>query len=131
MVPEIVGPDLLDELVTITAMSAGSGPWGGGELLPGSALHTAPHVGVVGLAAKPLKPRGAGPPLNELIFAHCAPQNVTEWPTAESSSPMTKAPPPGANATVQMTLTSFDVMVAPVAFVIDAWTVSVPVFTLE
>ena len=131
MSPEILGPDLLDELVTITAISAGSGPSGGGELLPGSALQLIPQAGVPGLSAKPLKLRGAGPPLSALIFAHCAPQNVTEVPTAEFSFPMTKAPPPGANAIVQMTVTLFEVILAPVTLVIDACTVSVPVFTLE
>src|SRR6266851_4819732 len=96
MVPEVVEPDLVALLVTITAMKVGSGPAGGGELLPGAAVKVAPQVGVVGLFAKPLKLLGAAPPLKELVFAHCAPQNVTEVPIAEFWSPMTKAPPPGA-----------------------------------
>jgi hypothetical protein len=131
MLPEVVGPDLADALVTITPINAGRGPSGGGELLPGSALQTAPQVGVFGLSAKPLKLRGAGPPLRELIFAHWAPQNVTDRPIAESRLPITKAPPPGAKASVQTTVTLFDVIEAPVTLVIDASKVSVPGFTLE
>src|SRR5712692_10475193 len=131
MFPEIVGPDLLDELVTMTPISRGSGPSGGGVLLPGSVLHPAPQLGVPGLSAKPLKLRGAGPPVSELTFAHCAPQNITELPTTAFLSPMTNAPPPGAKASVQMTVTVFELIVEPVAFVMDACTVSVPGFTLE
>jgi hypothetical protein len=35
VLPEIVDPDFEIELETITAMKSGSGPAGGGELLPG------------------------------------------------------------------------------------------------
>ena len=104
MLPEIVEPDLSAELMTITAIKAGSGPSGGGVLLPGSALQTAPQVGVVGFSAKPLKLRGAEPPLKELSFAHWAPQKVTVFTDQDRVplSPMTKLPPPGAkeNASV-------------------------------
>jgi hypothetical protein len=131
MLPEIVGPDLAEELVTITPINAGRGPSGGGELLPGSAPQTVPQLGVFGLSAKPLKLRGAGPPPSELTLAHCAPQNMTELPTTEFLSPITKAPPPGANARVHVTVTLFEVTVEPVAFVIDACTVSVPGVRLE
>ncbi len=80
--PEIVGPDLAAELVTITAMYLGSGPAGGGALLPGSVLQVAPQLGVMGFAAYPLKLAGAGPPLRELRWAHWAPQKVTADPAA-------------------------------------------------
>ena len=131
MLPDVVGPDLAAELVTITPISAGRGPSGGGELLPGAARQAIPHVGVLGLLAKPLKLRGAGPPVRKLTFAHWAPQNVTELPTAALLSPITKAPPPGAKSMVQVTATLFEVTVEPVMFVIDACTVSVPGFRLE
>src|SRR5712692_692811 len=96
--PEISEPSLPTELVTITAMKAGSGPSGGGVLLPGSVVQATPQLGVVGSSAKPLKLRGAEPPLKELSFAHRAPQKVTEVPIAAFLSPMTKLPPPGAKA---------------------------------
>src|SRR5258708_11451194 len=56
-----------------------------------------PQAGTFGVSAKPLNLRGASPPLKELSFAHCAPQNVTELAVPEFLSPMTKLPPPGAN----------------------------------
>ena len=46
--PEIWEPDFVDELVTSTAMNVGSGPAGGGVLLPGSVVHVAPQEGVAG-----------------------------------------------------------------------------------
>src|SRR6266853_1780637 len=96
--PEICEPSLPTVLVTITAMKAGRGPSGGGVLLPGSVVQATPQLGVVGLSAKPLKLFGAEPPLVGLFCTHCAPQKVTELPTAEFWSPITKLPPPGANA---------------------------------
>lgn len=78
MSPEIVGPDFAIELVTTTVINEGT-LLGGPELLPGLLVHAPPQIGGFGLVelAKPLKPAGAGPPLNELRFAHCALQNVT------------------------------------------------------
>src|SRR6266478_1438860 len=98
VLPEISEPSLPTELVTITAMKVGSGPSGGGVLLPGSVVQATPQLGVVGSSAKPLKLRGAEPPLVGLSFAHCAPQKVTEVPVAAFLSPITKLPPPGAKA---------------------------------
>src|SRR5260370_38844239 len=98
VLPEISEPSLPTELVTITAMKVGSGPSGGGVLLPGSVVQATPQLGVVGSSAKPLKLRGAEPPLVGLSFAHCAPQKVTELPVPAFLSPMTKLPPPGAKA---------------------------------
>ena len=92
VLPEIVEPDFVDELVTITAMYGGSGPAGGGELLPGSVLQVEPHAGVAGFLAKPLKSEGAEPPLREFVFDHCAPQKVTV--PIEVKLPTTNAPPP-------------------------------------
>src|SRR5579872_2761146 len=97
MFPEICEPDFEYLLVTITAMYGGSGPLGGGVLLPGSVLHMAPQVGLVGLRAKPLK-LACEPEDVMLIFYHCAPQKVTEVPMALSLSPMANDPPPGAKA---------------------------------
>jgi len=94
--PEMIEPVFVAELVTITPMKAGSGPDGGGVELPGSVDQSRPQVGVRGSSAKPLKLLGAARPLNVLSFAHCAPQNVTELPTAALWSLMTKLPPPGA-----------------------------------
>ena len=92
--PEIVDPDFEIELETITAMKSGSGPAGGGELLPGAAVQFVPHAGaVLGSFSKPLKAAGASPPLNVFSFAHWAPQKVTWVPTAEFPSPITKLPP--------------------------------------
>ena len=93
--PEIAEPLLAGALVTMTAMNAGSDPAGGGVEFPGSALHLAPHVGVVGSSANPLKLAVAMPP-SEFSFAHCAPQNVTELPNEPFGPPITKLPPPGA-----------------------------------
>src|SRR5258708_24383739 len=98
--PEIVEPDLVIELETITPMKAGRGPAGGGVLLPGSVLQPVPQLGVLGLSAKPLKLAGAVPPLKEFSFHHCAPQNVTAVPTALFWSPITNEPPPGAKAKI-------------------------------
>jgi hypothetical protein len=74
VLPEIVEPDFVLELVTITPMNAGSGPAGGGVLLPGSVLQSTRQLGVAGFSAKPLKLAGAAPPLSELSFHHCAPR---------------------------------------------------------
>src|SRR5260370_38571006 len=98
VLPEISEPSLPTELVTITAMKVGSGPSGGGVLLPGSVVQATPQLGVVGSSAKPLKLRGAEPPLGGFSFAHCAPQNVTALPVPAFLSPMTKLRPPGAKA---------------------------------
>src|SRR5260370_11065757 len=98
VLPEISEPSLPTELVTITAMKVGSGPSGGGVLLPGSVVQATPQLGVLGSSAKPLKLRGAEPPLVGLSFAHRAPQKVTVLPVAAFLSPMTKLPPPGAKA---------------------------------
>ena len=71
VLPEIVEPDFVIELDTITAMYAGTLA-GGSELLPGSVVHVAPtEAGVVELRlANPLKLLGPAPPVNELRFAH-------------------------------------------------------------
>ena len=78
MLPEIVGPDFVIELATMTAMNCGT-LLGGPELLPGLLVQVPPQIAGLGLVerAKPLKALGAGPPLSEFSFAHCAPQNVT------------------------------------------------------
>jgi hypothetical protein len=78
MSPVIVGPDFVIELVTMTVINEGTLS-GGPELLPGLLVQAPPQRGGFGLAelAKPLKLDGAGPPLNELRFAHCASQKVT------------------------------------------------------
>jgi hypothetical protein len=51
VVPLICEPLFVAESVEITPMYAGSGPAGGGALLPGSVVQVAPHVGVAGLFA--------------------------------------------------------------------------------
>src|SRR5438128_12534707 len=79
-------------------MKAGSGPAGGGALLPGSVLQSVPQLGVFGFRAKPWKLAGAGPPLKEFSCHHCAPQKVTDVPTALFRSPITNEPLPGAKA---------------------------------
>src|SRR2546422_6148765 len=91
--PEMVGPDLVTGLEAITAMKGGTLA-GGPELFPGSVIQLPPQVGgaVLVWSANPLKARGAGPPLRELTFAHCAPQKVTVLPTAALRSPITKEP---------------------------------------
>ena len=78
MFPMIVDPDFVVELVTMTEINDGM-LLGGPELLPGLLVQTPPQRGGFGLVelAKPLKLEGAGPPLSELRFAHCAPQKVT------------------------------------------------------
>jgi hypothetical protein len=63
-------------------MNAGSGPAGGGALLPGSVLQPVPQLGVDGSFAKPLNAAGADPPLSEFSFHHWAPQKVTDVPAA-------------------------------------------------
>src|SRR6266545_2056924 len=105
VLPEIVEPDLLIELETITAMSAGSGPGGGDALLPGDVVQLVPHVTVGGDFSKPLNEAGAVPPVRLFRFHHCAPQKVTEVPTAALLLPMTKLPPP---ATTQKTSADVD-----------------------
>src|SRR4051812_11216100 len=91
--PEIVGPDLPIELETTTAISEGSGPAGGGGLLPGPVVQSVPHAAVAGVVSKPLNAAGAAPPLRLLSFHHWAPQKVTSVPTAALLSPITKFPP--------------------------------------
>src|SRR5258708_26932381 len=93
--PEIAEPLLAGALVTMTAMNAGSDPAGGGVEFPGSALHIAPHVGVVGSSANPLKLAVAIPP-PEFSFPHCAPQHVTPLPDEPLGPPLTQLPPPVA-----------------------------------
>ena len=103
MFPESVEPDCAAELLTMTAMKAGSGPSGGGVLLPVRPVQVdggIEQLGDFGLPAKPLKLAGPGPPLIELSFDHRAPQKVTAEPTALSLSPITKEPPPGAAAKI-------------------------------
>src|SRR5919197_2902911 len=100
VLPEVVEPDWLIELATITPMNDGNGPSGGGALLPGDVVQSMPHVGVGGDFAKPLNEAGAAPPVRLFSFGHWAPQKVTEVPTAALLSPMTKLPPP---ATTQYT----------------------------
>jgi hypothetical protein len=72
--PAIVGPDLSIELETITAISEGSGPAGGGGLLPGPVVQFVPHAAVAGSVSKPLNAAGAAPPLRLLSFDHLAPR---------------------------------------------------------
>src|SRR5438552_10593146 len=94
--PVMVEPDFVELLVTMIPMYAGSGPAGGGVLLPGSVDQPPPQAGSLGVSAKPLKLDDAAVPLIKLILLHWAPQNVTAVPVALSLSPMAKAPPPGA-----------------------------------
>jgi hypothetical protein len=68
--PEMVERDRPMELETITAMSAGSGPAGGPELLPGLVDQLVPQVTDVGVLAKPLNAGGASPPLRLFSFHH-------------------------------------------------------------
>jgi hypothetical protein len=80
VLPLMTGSDLLTVLAAMTAIYEGT-PWGGGELLPGSADQVAPQVGgLLVVSAKPSKLEGASPPLSELSFAHWAPQYVTDVP---------------------------------------------------
>src|SRR5436190_962783 len=99
MFPEIVAPVWRMELDAITAITGGM-LLGGAALLPGSAVHVPPQVGLGLLFSKPLKLAGAGPPLRELAFDHCAPQKVTLFPTTAFWFPMTKAPPAGSGTGV-------------------------------
>ena len=128
--PEIVGPVWLIELETTTPIREGSGPGGGGALLPGSVVQVVPHIGSMTESSQPLKEAGAPPPLKVLFLAHCAPQKFTEVPVVVpgTTSPTTNEPPAG-KGTVQVTVTLLDVMV-PAAFVTEAWRVSVPVSEL-
>src|SRR4051794_15960701 len=99
MFPEIIAPVGLRELDPITAITGGM-LLGGAALLPGSAAPVPPQVGLGLLFSKPLKLAGAGPPLRELAFDHCAPQKVTLFPTTAFWFPMTKAPPTGSGTGV-------------------------------
>ena len=78
MLPAIVDPDFVIELLTTTGINDGTLP-GGAELLPGLLVQAPPQLAGFGLVAlaKPLKFVGAGPPLNMFWSTHCAPQNVT------------------------------------------------------
>src|SRR2546429_5338541 len=98
VVPLICAPLFTTESVEITPRYAGSGPAGGGALLPGSVFQVSLHVGAAGLLAKPLNAAGAVPPVTTFRLAHWAPQNVTVLPTPLEPSPTTNAPLPGANA---------------------------------
>ena len=91
LLPEITEPLLAIELDTITVMNSGIAA-GAPALLPGSLVQVPPHVAgdVLAELANPLKLDGAEPPLSELDFAHCAPQNVTWLPTIALLSPITK-----------------------------------------
>src|SRR4051812_41313385 len=81
------------------AMKAGSGPGGGGALLPGSVVQATPQP-LAGFRANPLKAAGAAPPVRMFRLDHCAPQNVTT--AAAILSPTTNAPPrvPNPNTSV-------------------------------
>src|SRR4051812_33731811 len=94
VLPEIWLPDLVTLLVTATAMNAGSGPFGGGALLPGSVVQVVPHDGVAGFLANPLKADGEEPAVVVLLDDHWLPQKVTELPIAALPLPITKAPLP-------------------------------------
>src|SRR6266511_1058425 len=104
VLPEIVEPDWLIELETITAISAGSGPGGGGGLLPVDVVQFVPHVTVGGDFSKPLNEAGAVPPLRLFSFHHLAAQKVTAVQTTALLSPITKFPP----ATTQNTSADVD-----------------------
>ena len=80
--PEIVGPDLLIELETITAISEGSGPAGRGGLSPGPVVQSVGQAAVGGVVSKPLNAAGAVPPLRPFSFHHLAPQKLTSVPSA-------------------------------------------------
>ena len=90
VLPEMVEPDLVIELATMTVMYDGTLA-GGGGLLPVVVVQLPPQAGGLGLVelANPLKPDGARPPLNEFDFAHWSPQKVTRLPTAALPSPIT------------------------------------------
>src|SRR5579859_4570287 len=126
--PEIVDPDWVTWLATITPINEGTVD-GGLELLPVSAVQVWPQVGVELPFSKPLKLAGAEPLLRGLAFHHCAPHHSTEAPEWFSRSPMTKEPP-DANVRVHVTVTVFDVIV-PAGLVTDACNWSVPGRVLE
>jgi len=99
--PEIVGPDFVIWLETITAMYAGT-LLGGGVLLPGRVVQVPPQaVGIVPRVANPLKESGAAPPERWFKVDHWAPHHVTVVGAAFASaaltvwSPSTNAPPIG------------------------------------
>src|SRR4051812_2833737 len=94
--PAIADPDLSRDVVTITAMKAGSGPDGGGGEFPGAVVQLTPQAGVRGALANPLKLLASLPAPVRLLWSHCAPQNTTRSPTPACCEPMTKLPPPGA-----------------------------------
>src|SRR6266478_1362022 len=75
--PEIVDPDCVMLLATITPINGGT-VGGGLELLPVSVVQVWPQAGVELLFSKPLKLAGAQPPLMGLAFHHCAPHHITE-----------------------------------------------------
>ena len=81
----------------MTAIVEGSGPFGGGALLPVALIQVAPHVGVEGEMEKPLKHEGAFPPGRGLFFAHCDPQKLTVEPGMPTLLLTTKAPLPCCN----------------------------------
>ena len=76
--PEIVRPDLLTVLVTITAIYDGTFV-GDPELLPGSVVQVFPQEGGVMLSvvANPLSAAGAEPLVEWFSFCHCDPHHVT------------------------------------------------------
>ncbi len=94
--PEIVGPDLITVLVTITAIYDGT-LVGDPELLPGSVVQVFPQEGgvVLSVFANPLNAPGTGPPDKLFSFCHCVPHHVTAvFGKAEAMvwSPNTKEP---------------------------------------
>src|SRR5216117_3367473 len=97
MLPEILEPDLVIELDTITALWDGIGR-GGAESSSLSVVKSPPGFGSRMLVefAKPVKLAGAEPLLNAFDLCHCALQNVTCLPTTPSPSPMTKVPLPSS-----------------------------------
>src|SRR5579862_1842918 len=129
MLPEIVLPDFVTWLVTITAISPGTLA-GGGVLLPGSVVQVLPQVGAVLPSSKPLKLAGPEPVLSALFFHHCDPHQLTWPPETFSRSPITKDPPAANGGAVQVTVTVFEVIV-PAGFDVDACSVSVPPVALE
>src|SRR5688500_14164442 len=78
--PEMIEPSFVTLLDTTTAMYSGTAG-GGPELLPGSVIHSDPHVGAALVFSKPLKLGGATPPLSWLFWCHCEPQKYTLEPT--------------------------------------------------
>ncbi len=71
----MVASELVIEPDAITAMKEGTLS-GGPELFPGCVVQL-PSQPPAEVLTKPLKAAGAGPPLSELSFAHCASQKVT------------------------------------------------------